>query len=426
MKTLLLLFLIPAWTLAQPPAPGSSPELQPLGNVYLDSEYLLRQLDQENIGEIVRIINVYSHVSPDNIDTTVIAKTIRTNLHLRELLEQKLPEIKKYLSNSPDKFRAQVALADGRDTPATGVSGLTLFPARKIADGLGTFIAERFKEELTQRYLQAFRDTIILNDSKYKFSVLMPRTFTALVQYENVFDYRAFMTTLKEAFKDDLDNLAPHAITFAEALKAAGRIQVRDDHFYLMHYLTDFLVNKIPEGEPLTTLLTSVSAYPHKEKLDPKVFGYVNVAGIVSANLANNIGEIDAVSINRLLFNRRRLAAFSGLLIEKEKDQLQQLNMGEQHAYDFLNTSTEVIEQLIMTARELRIAFSLFSDSDKTAGDVARLSLKAMPAFQNLLTQFDLMTPSDLSKVMLSVSHAVNLYDLSSEQKYGLIITEAL
>src|SRR5690606_9364589 len=134
-------------------------------------------------------------------------------------------------------------------------------------DGLGIFIAERFKEELTQRYLQAFRDTIILNDEKYQYSVLLPRTFNALAQYENVFDYRLFMTTLKEAFKDDLDNLGPNALLFAEKLKSLGRIHVRDEHFYLMHYLSDFIVNKIPEGQPLTAILTGINSYTYKEKL---------------------------------------------------------------------------------------------------------------------------------------------------------------
>src|SRR5690606_30934121 len=126
--------------------------------------------------------------------------------------------IRKYLSDSLEEFKNQVARANNDGTSATG-GVLSLFPARKVADGLGIFIAERLKEELTQRYLQAFRDTIILNDEKYQYSVLLPRTFNALAQYENVFDYRLFMTTLKEAFKDDLDNLGPNALLFAEKLK---------------------------------------------------------------------------------------------------------------------------------------------------------------------------------------------------------------
>jgi hypothetical protein len=429
MKNILLLFLIPvsvAW--AQPPAPGINKNimLQPLGNVYLDADYLLQQIDKNDFAEIVRIVNIYSELPPDNTDTTIISKTIRTNSYLRQLLETKLPGIKNYLSNSSREFKAHIAGADAAGTPATGIAALSLFPARKIADGLGTFIAERFKEELTQRYLQAFRDTIILNDEKYNFSTLMPRTFVALVQYENVFDYRAFMTTLKEAFKDDLDNLAPNALLFAGKLKEAGRIPMRDDHFYLIHYLADFSVNKIPEGQPLTTLVSAIDEYAYKEKLDPKVFSYFSIAGILSSNLTNNIGNLEPENINRLLFNRRRLTAFSGLLLEKEKKQLKKLSIGGQHAYNLLNSNIEVIEHSARTVRDLRIAYTLFDESEKDARDVVRLSMKASPAIRNLLTQFDIMPPADVAKVFLTVSHAVNIYDLSVEQKYSLIITEAL
>lgn len=427
MRNRFLLLLVPLSTIAQPPSPtaGKENDLQPLGNVYLDSEYLLRQIDAENIGEIVRIINIYSNVAPDNKDTVIIRKTIRSNRHLNQLIGPKLSDINDYLSKFSAEFDKHVDKADNDGTPATG-GVLSLFPARKVADGLGIFIAERFKEELTQRYLQAFRDTIVLNDEKYQYSVLLPRTFSALVQYENVFDYRSFMTTLKEAFKDDLDNLGPNALLFAEKLKSRDRIPVRDDDFYLMHYLSDFIVNKISEGRPLTAIVTEINNYAYKEKLDPEVYGYMHLAGIVSSNLMTNINEVDAQNLNRLLSNSRRLTAFSGLLLEKEKEKLQAITIDGQHAFDLLNNTTDIVENLTTTVKDLRIAFALFNSSDKTVSDVAKLSLKAMPAVQNLLTQFDAMPSADITNVLVTVSHAINIYDLSSEEKYGLVITEAL
>lgn len=428
MRNILLLLLLPLSLAAQPPSLNANKEndLQPLGNVYLDSEYLLKQIDANNIGELIRIVNVYSGAKPDNGDTTLIAKIIRSNNHLNKLLDSKLDDIKKYLTPSSQKLKDHVAGADNDGTPATGIDALSLFPPKKIADGLGSFIAERFKEELTQRYLQAFRDTIILNDHKYQYSVLMPRTFVALVQYNNVFDYRSLMTTLKEAFKDDLDNLAPNALLFAEKLKSLGHIPMRDDHFYLMHYLSDFIVNRIPEGQSLTSLVSGISAYAYKEKLDPNVFGYMHLAGILSSNLVTNVAEVNAENLNRLLLNPRRLTAFSGLLLEKEKETLQSLSVNSQPALELLNNNIDVIEKLVTTVKELRIAFALFNGSEKSAGDVARLSLKAMPAIQKLLTLFNTMPSNDITQVFLTVSRAINIYDLGSEQKYGLVITEAL
>jgi hypothetical protein len=409
------------------PSTRNTSDFQPLGNPYLDSEYLLTQITSNEIKEIVRIINFYAGVAPDNTDTTIIARTIRENFYLKELLQSKLDDIKNYLTNPRNDFKVHAASAGKTGVPATGVSALTLFPATKVADGLGTFIAERFKEELTQRYLQAFRDTIILNDDKYHYSTLLPRTYSALVLYENVFDYKSFMTVLKEAFKDDLDNLAPNSLVFLEKLKADGSIKTPDEQFYLIHYLADYIVNKIPDGQPLTSILYNIEQYPHKGELNKDVYGYIRVAGIIASNLVNNNGEIDPEDITKLFFNRSRLLAFAGLAIEKERKSLEAISIKSQDAYDVLNVSnTDIILHFIQSINQLRTATALFEKSEKKIGDIIQLSIKTSPAIKNLISHFGVMPEADLAKAFLTLSHIINIYDFSSEQKYGLIITESL
>lgn len=431
MKPALFIYLLltSITLLAQLPSPSSRnvTDFQPLGNPYLDSEYLLTQISTNEIKEIVRIINFYAGVAPDNTDTTIIAKTIRENFYLKELLQPKLNDIKNYLSNPNNNFKAHANDAGRSGTPATGVSALTLFPATKVADGLGTFIAERFKEELTQRYLQAFRDTIVLKDHKYHYSLLLPKTFNALVLYENVFDYRSFMTVLKEAFKDDLDNLAPNSLIFLEQLKSDGRIKTPDDQFYLIHYLADYVVNKIPDGQPLTSILFNIDQYPHKDKLNKDVYGYIQVAGIIASNLVNNIGEVEPDEISKLFFNRKKLLAFAGLVVAKERNTLNTISIQNRNAYDFLNVgNTDVILRFIQSVNQLRTAAAIFEKSEKTIGDIVQLSIKTSPAIKNLITHFGAVPESDLTKAFLTLSHIINIYDFSSEQKYGLIITESL
>lgn len=436
MKLFLIFFFTLPFTLAlgQAPSPtgrpvtrtGGKSDLQPLGNPYLDSKYLLDQIHRDNLKEIIRIVNFYAGAPQGHTDSAIVASTIRKNQFLNVLLASRLEKIKRYLADSTKSFRAHAANVPTADTEATG-SALTLFPATKVADGLGTFIAERFKEELTQRYLQAFRDSLVLNDSTYHYSVLLPRTFTALMQYENVFDYKSFMTALKEAFKDDLDNLAPNSLLFIEQLKQDGSIKTPDDKFYLIYYLADFVINKIPEGQSPSSILVAIDQYRHKDKLNKDVLGYIRIAGVVASNLVNNLGELEPEKINELFFDRRRLIAFLGLLIEKEKVTLEEITIKEKTAYAFLNSEQpETISHFIRTVADLRAATKQFNASEKEIADIVKLSIKTTPAVKNLLDNFDVIPNADLTSAFLTLSHIINISDFASEQKYGLIITETL
>jgi hypothetical protein len=74
-----------------------------------------------------------------------------------------------------------------------------------IADALGSFIAKRFKEELTIAYLEKFKK--ILKDNQDRgWTLLVPTTFTFL-QNTDPFNFKVFMSTLKQSFNNDLNNL---------------------------------------------------------------------------------------------------------------------------------------------------------------------------------------------------------------------------
>jgi len=80
-----------------------------------------------------------------------------------------------------------------------------------VADALGTFIADRFKEELTIKYLQKFRDE--LND--LGIDDLLPETYKFLSSAE-IFRFKTFLSTLKSAFMADLKNLDDNIYSFLE------------------------------------------------------------------------------------------------------------------------------------------------------------------------------------------------------------------
>jgi hypothetical protein len=443
MKKILLLTLITFILFnvsAQPPRPGLArtteearpivtEDMQSLGNVYIDSEYLLKKVDSKDMKEIVRILVHYGKIPVDSVSFERIKTMVDRNIFLGTIVTARLmQDIKKYLETSREEVTKHLKKVVDEGTRVTGTSALTLFSPTKIADGLGTFIAERFKEELTQRYLQAFRDSIVLNNSKYHYDILLPKTYTALLQYENVFDYRSFMTALKEAFKDDLDNLAPNSLLFINKLKETNVIKIDDADFYLVYYITDFVVNKIPEGHQVTTLLATIDQYQYKDKLNSDLLGYLKVAGLITANLVDNTGaELDAEKINALLTNRRRAIAFVGLVIEKEKSPLNEFLIKGVTAFQHLASTTfEKISPFIGAVGSLRLAYKQFQATDKDAADVIKLSAKVSTTLRKLMIGLSITSEKNVLTIFSAVDHVINIADFSSQQKYGLIITETL
>ncbi len=74
-----------------------------------------------------------------------------------------------------------------------------------VVDALGSFIAKRFKEELTIAYLEKFKKILKKNKDK-GWTLLVPTTFTFLENSEP-FYFKVFLSTLKQSFHNDLNNL---------------------------------------------------------------------------------------------------------------------------------------------------------------------------------------------------------------------------
>lgn len=414
----------------QPPKPKAAQvetDLQSLGNPYIDSEYLLEKMRGRDIKEIIRIINSYGGFTDDNTDSAKIAGAIRKNAFLKPLLNPMIGDIKKYLRDSTQAVKRHGLSSPPEGSKATGAVS-SLFSATKVADGLGTFIAERFKEELTQRYLQAFRDSILQKgDTIYHYSVLLPQTYRALKQYENIFDYKSFITALKEAFKDDLDNMAPNSLEFVNKFYEDKKIHIDADQFYLMHYVAQFIVNDIREGRSPSYIFRNIETYPFRDKLDKDVYGFIRIASMVASNLEDNLGELGSKGINDLLRNPRRFLAFSGLMIEKERVMLDSIKIQGTDAFTLLNNlNKDVISRFIRNVEELRFATEQFVESDREFADIVKLASKTAPSLQRLLGDLHAVDPSKLNAIFIKIANVINIYEYAHEQKYGLIITETL
>jgi hypothetical protein len=138
--------------------------------------------------------------------------------------------------------------------------------ANNIGGAIGSFIAERFKQEVEIAFLQKFQDWI---KTETIIAALLPQTKVVLTTYDP-YQYTTFLQALREAFSKDVSNFPPD--------------------------LEKYLAN--PKADP--TVLGNISNEPY---YNPAVYMLKLVLEI--RNLASVINEIDswATSTDPLIVN---------------------------------------------------------------------------------------------------------------------------
>jgi hypothetical protein len=112
----------------------------------------------------------------------------------------------------------EVSVAGEPAAAATGFLSPTV-----VVDALARLIAKRFKEELTIRYLEEFRDKLQGSDLKE----LFPSTTVFLLSSE-IFNFKVFLPTLKEAFQNDLNNLDSNLYKYLKNCKNKIETELND------------------------------------------------------------------------------------------------------------------------------------------------------------------------------------------------------
>jgi hypothetical protein len=416
-----LLLMLCMYASAQPPGLGGNVPVKP-GNVYNDSQALVEAIDDKNINEVLSILNYYVSISNPGIKRPDLIKVVKGNVHLKTILDSIMPLLEKF---KPGVESFSGSRRKSGNTVPTGFFD-EAFPATKVADGLGIFLAERFKEELTQRYLQAFRDSIAQKDSAFHYSVLLPETYKALVSYENVFDYKQFLTTLKEAFKDDLDNAGPNTLLFIDAIKHNNGNRPEAD-YYLTYYLADFVVNDLAKGGKPGDIFRKIEDYQYKDRLNRNVADGIMLVNIFQRNLATSQEELGPKEILNLLKNSDRLLAFVGLLMEAEKSELEALKINGKNGYQLLNDDGAKYFALFMKSiASIRKSGEIYRDGDRKFKDVVQLATAINPVVDTLLVRTNVISTTAGKKIFPVVNSVLHLSDLAAQEKYGLVIVESL
>jgi len=398
-----------------------------------DAARLKKAVDEKNVNDCLTILRYYisGETLPIVEDVPAFIKRVEGNKFLSQVLKTNdmWTQIKKEITENKSLERQGVNGAVG-PPPALPQGGLSsLFPAQTIADGLGIFLAERFKEELTMRYLEGFRGKLTEQDSVYYFSKLFPKTYDVLQTYANVFDYKALLTALKEAFKDDLDHASQNVIPFLERNLGTTTPEINS-----MFLVFDEAVNKIPQAENPLSALAEIDSNPYYQKIgnhSPQVYFKIisTLANALRKDDGSFINLSDVGAFTKKFKDPLYAAAFWGLYLEKNYASLTTTPANTTSAYDILNGRTLAdLLGLVKPFTDIVATFQQFNNADPK--DVTELVKRLEPNLKNFYVQLKPFLDADTQKKVetsLALTHHLfNMYLMAKEEKYGLLVVEIL
>jgi hypothetical protein len=169
------------------------------------------------------------------------------------------------------------------ETPQTYAVG---FPSPvTVVEGLALFVAERFKDELTIAYLDDFGKFL----KKHKdLNLLFPSTYSVLLN-NDPFNFKSFLTTLREGFLNDFQRLDAGGLAYLKA-------KYREEESHLRQPEKEALVwavlgleffERLKWGDHPVGVIDTLDTWEWVEKLDKKSRNYIKLLALLSRSLTN-------------------------------------------------------------------------------------------------------------------------------------------
>ncbi|MCU7494149.1 MAG: hypothetical protein HF314_07645 [Ignavibacteria bacterium] len=275
--------------------------------------YLLSDYKNTGRTEVKEVLNYY--LSEKNVtETSKLIERFSGNPFLNEFVEKAFS----------DRSWDTVHLSSSSLLDLSGVTpgALAGVEVTNVADGLAKFIVKRAREELTIAFFRRFKD--MMKDNDYRdAAALFPETYKALNAIGNeIYQFNAYMQTLRECFEKDLRELPAHLPLITE----------NHPEFYNMHRELKALLlsgSYIAEGfrfneHPGKILENFPDQY--LEDLDSNWRASVQTIQIISASFrdsarTNASGSywVSSEEVKKLVANREVFKIFLGLIYEESK-----------------------------------------------------------------------------------------------------------
>ncbi len=199
-----------------------------------------------------------------------------------------------------------------------------------LADGFAKFLVKRTKEELSAAFFEQFKDFI--TNKKYKDArILFPQTYATLQAIgDQIYNYQAYLNTLRESFEKDLDGLLSNLPKVIE--------DGRYNEFFLSHpdlkaislsslYVGNGLMNKEHPGKIIAEY--NVSQLDGINNINVKAS--IQILKLFSESLRSKSIDhywVPVDSLEMLIKNDAAFKIYMGLIFQKTKAEDIKLHLG--------------------------------------------------------------------------------------------------
>lgn len=244
-----------------------------------------------------------------------------------------------------------------------------------VADGLASFTATRFREELTIAFLEDFFAVMEELNYYHQLGVVMPATTATVLQVKDgVWEFKKYLTTIKESMLADISNLPVNILPYALSQLRPG--SSFDE--YLPFLTIDLVVQKVVND---VSLLETIGNWDRKTYLFGSGKNEVSIVSALLRNLNNTNGDLLLSSdLSRLNSDVNIRNCFLGLLMAKEGNITGRLTSEQKRILESLADS-EVAERVAGLLKLIEEYNQIFRGNDTSVERVLTNTIAMLRAY---------------------------------------------
>jgi len=325
--------------------------------------------------------------------------------------------------------------------PNAGTSGVSGLPSPTMAiDALGSFIAERFKDELNVAFLDKFRDSLRADSA---LRAVFPKTSTLLLTVDP-YSYTTFLKSLAEDFDADLQALPGNLPQLLSMKVPAAK---RTDAFYMLLIYLEAIAS-LQNGATPPQVIDGLSTNAYLDNMGNKdLASALRLSGLLSRSLGSGSttrfwAPVSQVQLLTLRGNKRLRLLFLGLVMEKERSLFtEKISFGGRTLHTIVSSGSNAGETFSAyvhaAAQELdqmqQLLNSAKSKLDKATIDDFVAYASSLFRFTGTISAVKGWTGSELKEIdavrkiyLPAAEDALELVGAVEEKQYGEALTIAL
>lgn len=337
----------------------------------------------DTISAMLTLLNYYSLQTINNYNAF---KNLNINYFINTYVRDKIKINESLFEHAEQIHTANLHIEEAADAQAGGVN------ATAALDALGTFIAERFKEELTIEYLERFRDTV----SKIpEFNAFFPSTLNIITK-NDPFLYNSFLTSMQSAVKDDLNKLPEHLINYADVnFDRLPAFLKNDTTKYFLAFVE--ICHDIFNGTPVNTAINAIGnskLFQSTNNSDP-LHNYILLASLLSRTLTDKEGAwLKGTDISAACADPQTFQLFIGLAMMMEEKNA--YANGTTNLFKTITFNNSTLEQILNSNAQNLKGLAIYWE--KAASAITGINAK----FQEIKTSKGTGTAEDDTRAIIA------------------------